>query len=127
MDKKRSPGVTLCGVLFIIWPLFYLVRVFLSSLRLTQFTFFSFLPDIQNPVFFIQKILFIACGIGILRLKKWARILALCISLFGIVVWLLITIIFRSPLPLANKIVHIVIYVFLGWFFSLPKVKEQFK
>jgi hypothetical protein len=126
MEKKRSPGVTISGIVFIIWPIFYLVRIAMASLNLTNCLFFSFLPNISNPIFLLQKLLFILCGIGILRLAKWGRILVLCISSFGIVVWVA-AIIVKSPLSLMNKLLHVIIYVFLCWFFTRPKIKEQFK
>ena len=126
MEKGRSIWLTLAGILFIAWPLFYFVRVILISLNLTGNIFFSLLPDIPNPAFFFQKLLFIICGAGILMLKKWARILALLISLFGIVIWI-IAIVFKSPVPMASKMAHLIFYVLLGYFFSLPKIKEQFK
>ena len=126
MEKKKSIWLTLAGILFIAWPLFYFVRVIFISLSLTDNVIFTFLPDIPNPAFFFQKLLFVACGVGILMLKKWARMLALIISLFGIVIWI-IAIVFKSPVPLASKMAHLIFYVLLGYFFSLPKIKEQFK
>ena len=126
MEKRRSIWLMVAGILFIAWPLFYFVRVVLISLNLTDNIFFYFLPDIPNPAFFCQKLLFIICGIGILKLKKWAMMLALLISLFGIVIWI-IAIVFKSPVALASKMAHLIFYVLLGCFFSLPKMKEQFK
>ncbi|MDD5096868.1 MAG: hypothetical protein PHU59_00045 [Candidatus Omnitrophica bacterium] len=126
MQKKRSNGITLIGIILIVWPLLFLLKVFLVSLNLNHFYLVSILPDIQRPVFALQKVLYIICGIGILRLAKWARVWVLCISGFGIIMWVAAIILKTSP-TLPNKIIHILAYLVFCWLLTRAKVKEQFK
>jgi hypothetical protein len=126
MDKKRSIGLTVIGILLIVWPFLYLLRMVFSSSGLSRHSFFYYLPDVSNPVLFFQKLLFIVSGIGILMLKKWARILTLCISLYGIIIWIL-AIAVKSHLSLTNKAAHIIFYASLCWLLALPRIKERFR
>ncbi len=126
MQKKRSAGITIIGSILIVWPLLFLLKIFMVSLNLGHFHLVSMLPDIQKPIFALQKVLYIICGIGILRLVKLARVFVVCISLFGIVMWAAAIILKTSPV-LLNKIIHIVAYMAFYWFLTRPKVKEQFK
>jgi hypothetical protein len=126
MQKKRSKGVTLIGIILIAWPLLFLLKVLLVSANLNHIYFVSILPDIQRPVFALQKVLYIICGLGILRLMKWSRVLVICISGFGIIMWIA-AVIFKTPPALLNKLMHILVYLVFCWFFTREKVKEQFK
>jgi hypothetical protein len=126
MEKKRPMGITIIGIVLIVWPSLYLLRIFMTLCNLNSPYFISMLPDIQKPIFVLMKVLYIICGIGILRLARLARILVICISLFGIVMWIA-AIILQTPLALLNKLMHIVIYMGLCGYFTRPKVKEQFK
>ena len=126
MEKKKSIGITIIGAVLIVWPSLYLLKIPITLLNLDRFYLLSMLPNIPKPIFIIQKVLYIICGIGILRLAKLARILVVYISLFGIVMWIA-AIFLKTPPVLLNKIIHIVVYMSLCWFLSRPKIKEQFK
>ena len=126
MEKKRSVGITIIGSLLIIWPLLYLLKIPMILLNLDRFFLISRLPDIQKPIFVLQKTLYIICGIGILRLAKLARVFVIYISLFGIVMWVADIILKIHP-GLLNKIIHIVVYMSFCWILTRPRVKEQFK
>lgn len=129
MEKKRSIGVTLFGILFIIGGLHGTIR----GLNMKDwFTFYSL----------ISSIFLLILGVNILRLKEWAR--------KGIIYYLVITTllgIFLLPaifkrqikltdIPLAQSdISFIAIFSVAMWtivaiieifFFTRPKVKEQF-
>ena len=126
MGKKMPIGIAIIGILFIVWPLLYLIRITAPSQALAKLHILPLLPDISKPQFLFQKLLFIICGIGLLGLQKWSRVLALLISLYGIIIWLM-AFILKSNLPLANKIAHLVLYLFLCWFFLRPKIRVEFK
>jgi hypothetical protein len=124
--KKKSAGIIIIGIVIIAWPLLYLLKIPIMLLHLDHFYPFSILPNIPKPIFILQKVLYIICGIGILRLVRVARILVICISILGILMWIA-AILLKTPPVLLNKIIHIVAYAAFCWFFTRPKVKEQFK
>jgi len=126
MEKKSSVGIMIVGIVLIVWPLLYLLKIPMILLHLDRFYPFSILPDIPKPIFVLQKLLYMICGIGILRLVKLARILVVYISLLGILMWVA-AILLKTPPVLLNKIIHIVVYAVLCWFLTRLKVKEQFK
>jgi hypothetical protein len=126
MKKKIPAGIAIIGILFIVWPLFYLVRIAAPANVLNKLHLLPLLPDISVPQFLFQKLLFIICGIGLLRLQKWSRLLALLISLFGIIIWIVAFFSKAPHLSLVNKIAHLAIYLLLSWYFLLPKTKKQF-
>jgi hypothetical protein len=126
MKKEIPTSIAIIGILFIIWPLFYLIRIAFPPQVLNKFHLLPLLPDISMPQFLFQKLLFIICGIGLLRLQKWSRLLVLLISLFGIIIWIVAFFSKTPHLTLINKIAHLAIYLFLSWYFWLPKTKKQF-
>jgi len=126
MQKKGSVGIMIIGIILIVWPLLYLLKIPLKLLNLDQFYLISVLPDIQNPIFVLQKVLYIVCGIGILKLAKLARIFVVYICLLGIVLWAA-AIFLQTSTVLLNKIIHILVYAAFCWFLTRPKIKEQFK
>jgi hypothetical protein len=117
MEKKRSVGVTIFSILYLVVGVLFVLIMPLFSL------------------------LYIIAGIGLLLLKPFARYLAVATSILGIVVGtirgaqMLQSItkvsagsIFINSLPLLFTL--LLTYLFhLGviFFFTRPKVKEQFK
>ena len=126
MGKKIPISIAIIATLLIVWPLLYLIRISAPPQMLSKLHLLPVLPDISKPQFLLQKLLFIICGIGLLRLQKWSRILALLISLYGIIIWVM-AFITKTNLSLVNKVSHLAIYLFLYWFFLRPKVKGEFK
>ena len=113
MEKKRSVGVIIAGIILILFSLFCLIPALV---------FYS-----GNWPRLLSYILWLISGIGLLFFKEWARIL----SLFPMGYLLLMDIIFFKALiirkallmelPLIATIVFFIIYL------TRPKVKEQFK
>lgn len=110
---KRSIGITILAWLDILTA----AGFFCAGLILIKDV-----PLIVNILFIIIGTIFMVVGIGLLQLKRWARIICLVLAWIGIadVVWSLITklpkIYIRIPL---FEIITI-------WFFNKESVKEQF-
>ena len=76
------------------------------------------MPLVQIAIIFI--------GINILRLKAWARKTLVCFSLIGFIGGV-VSIIFLAPLPLGSKTSLVIFDGLYLYFFTRPKVKEQFR
>ena len=76
MEKKRSIGVTIIGILEIVIPILNIIGSYLLKRPITY----------QMIVPFCVSIL---CGVGILLLKEWARLLMITRSIYGIILSLI--------------------------------------
>ena len=107
MEKKRSIGVIIFSIVFILVGLFFLLAM---------------------PLF---SILYFIIGIGILMLKPFARYLAIVTSILGIIVnTIKLTSYFNKNISSQIIIALVGTYILhLGviYFFTCTKVKEQFK
>lgn len=105
--KRRSPGIIIFGILYILIGLFFLLTA---------------------PLF---SILYLIIGIGILMLENLARLLAMFTAILGIISATVSTIDLLRKYP-ANLLIILLIlaYFFFScviYFFTRPKVEEQFK
>ena len=124
MEKKSSKGVIIFSTLIFIFFLFSLL-VFFTSQRKGIDGFFSSLMIVICP----------ATLIGVLSLKRWGRILALCLSssMVAFFSWEIISAIFASdetrawfPLILIVFLPFVLFGISCIYFFTRSKVKEQF-
>ena len=125
MEKKRSKGITILGWYFIIFSIFG----FLGNLY-----FFIGTPPLEillKWLFLVQalgSLLLLFIGINILKLKELWRKIAICY--FAYILLLIISISFYSKdiiTTLLKHVLEIIIWSFIIYFITRPKVKEQFK
>jgi len=143
MEKKRSAGVIVFGIIGIIIGLVILYW-FVHMLRISiLYTFHR--PNILSrllTLFFFSTtgISFVVCGISILKLKNWARILIMPLmviySILGSYItyaWIILQypddpILFKFVLPVGSYLVFFLAPLIISiYFFTRSKVKEQFK
>ncbi len=105
MEKRWLVGIGAIGSLLISAPVFSFLEKFGHA---------------QPLVYYIFCCISLTIGIGILLLKEWARKSA-------IVFTALLTILFLVTLVISfEKFGWLFYYLFIGYFFTLPKVEEQF-
>ena len=133
MEKKRSKGVTVWGILLIIFPFFALLAGATYSwltadkplILLPAFVLHLF---IKYPHYLIIWIVSIVCGIGVLKLKEWTRKLIIYWTSFCISIAIVALIFGMGKLLFQAKYLLALIYhCLLFWFFIHPKIKQQFK
>ncbi|MCX5701293.1 MAG: hypothetical protein NTZ63_07120 [Candidatus Omnitrophica bacterium] len=129
MDKKRSVGVAVFGCLLIFFPFSQEVIVSVNFL-VNSYSLKLFIPHhiktwISYPLFPVSQIVYIVTGIGILRVKEWARLLAVILGFGGIFTNLIF--LTQPPISLFVKLYIIIIHILLVYFFTRSKVKVQFK
>lgn len=120
INKKRSTGVVVFGLLLILTPLSNILISILLYHRIQQLylsIFFSFISVIS--------------GIGILLLKEWARKLVVILATLAIFVsltsfFIIPEVIFKSIFKLIVNIWMFIYGSLLLYFFTRPKVKERF-
>jgi len=111
MEKKRSVGVIIFSILYILVGLLFILMM---------------------PLF---SIFYLITGIGVFLLKAFARYLAITVSLFGIIISIISAVGLLQRNLQQTPALRIVIAVILTclfhlsaiYFFTRPKVKEQFK
>lgn len=137
IERSIRYWIKLAGILFIITSLKYIVVTivlilvsFPSYLKFSESAFrealILCLKDLISspgmPLYLIFNIIvFFFGGIGLLRLKKWAR--NLFIFMFPIILALHLLFVNKSPWILISTAV----YILSLFFFTRAKVKEQFK
>lgn len=118
---NRSVGVTVFGLMFILFPV---SNVFLAGVLGYHYTT---LQNIFRGLFLSFSMI---TGIGVLLLKEWARRSAMVFAVIAILVLLLAFIVLREPLKIdLRSIVDIWIIVYgclILVFFTRPGVKGQF-
>ena len=116
MEKKRSVGVTIFGWYFILVNLIALLIIRLLRPE-------DFLNNLtERPIVIVRLIVYLIIGIGILKLKNWARIGTIVIGIFYII---------AAPVAILTANIVGILFLLSGismlYFFTRPKVKEQFK
>ena len=120
MEDKRSAGVTIFGLLLLIFPI--------SNFSLSMFYYHYTIQPLQYFVILFSIIV----GIGILLLKVWALKLVRFFPIFTIFVslgsfFIIPDVIFKN---IFNLIINIWMFIYgslLLYFFTRPQVKEQFR
>jgi hypothetical protein len=130
MEKKRSVGVTVFGILFIVQSIIILILAVIEYLVTASYGATAF------PVArLIYIILLLLVGLGLLGLKSWAEklILFIIVPLFVIALpyfqFIKLKGLDTPKINLARFIeaIRILYGMLLLYFFTRPKVKEQFK
>lgn len=143
MEKKRSKGVTAFGLLFL-WLAFQWV-CWTKLYCVVSYQQYCLYP-LDVIIYILLSILLILVAfltsIGLFMLEEWARKLALGLGTYH---WLYLTIsvinktywtrIYNHNIPLYSIVIVSIFCIMLiiapifllWWFFTRPKVKEQFK
>ena len=124
MVEKRSKGITLFGVLGIIFSISLLLTI-------TPKIFIVF--KIQTLLQVIAAFGWLIFSIGILKLKSWARQGMIIVTMYYIfdtffppkVFWEALTKYF--PISVIIITISLIFFCSIIFFFTRPKVKEQFK
>ena len=132
MEKKRSVGVTVCGIILLVLSV---PSLFLALIAMISHYYGEGLKDLSidigMQILFIGTPIALFCsGKGLLDLKKWGRTCAiitatiLSLGLLGFGIMLLIDKdIFFSSINFFAAL----FFIFLIYYFTRPKVKEQFR
>ena len=122
MGKKRSIGVTVFACLFIIRAVIILLLLAVLDMESKSVSFLqlSFLPVI------ILSIMFILVGKDLLRLKELSRKWAINLSIFAILM-MVVSYIHSKSINALEIIQLFILSPLTIFFFTRPKVKEQFK
>lgn len=119
MKKKRSVGVTIFGIFAIMFSFAYLTEI----QRLSKV--------IDLKIVVIMGISFLVFGIFILKLKNWARILFLFVIGGQSLIYVSWGFAHGANKGFLEYFVMLIVAVFLFlvslYYFTRPKVKEQFK
>ena len=131
MEKKRSVGVFVCGIIAIVISLYLLYAYITLSDMPPPDRISLIMPGIIAISFFIS-------GIFILRLKNWARILFMIqmvyyvfVGLRGVTYILSIEKIFKGHISQMSWLAWLLLFFLPSvssiYYLTRPKVKEQFK
>jgi len=115
MGKKRAKGATFISIFYLCTGI--LLFYFFLYIAITQRTF--------NFVHLAFATVATILGYFILKLKNWARVIAIMWTIITIFIGLLLIITEKiNPIiPVTRTIPHLIIMYYL----TRPKVKEQFK
>lgn len=134
MEKKRSVSLSILGILFILNGLGGFKTIFLYPAIVKNLVFLTY------GVFYTVAV--IITGVGILLLRRWARIMALFFVAIK-TIQLIAGIITDIPMikksaefasvhpPISSLIIATIIIFIVGcgvmYYLTRPKIKEQFK
>lgn len=136
MEKKKSVGVTILAtcILFSIIP--GLIAAFIGAISdpgHPKNVFWVALDVIMRILFISSPVMFLVTGIGLLRLKNWARLTTIFYSpvlsyiVVGFAPMHFIKYIPSNIWPIIFSVGLIMSILFILFFLTRPKVKEQFK
>lgn len=135
MEKKRSVGVTRLGIclLLCVIPGCFAATIGAISGSQAKGTLEVAVEIIMRILFISSPFLFLITGIGLLKLKNWARILTLFLSpalayvgvgFTGIILTFLIP---DKIWTFIFSITVIVTFLSIIYYLTRPEVKEQFR
>lgn len=132
MEKKRSIGVTMFGWILILYSIVGLIK---RALFLVNWDFHKGFPLEVTSDWIL--VLFLIAGVGLVKLKNWGRrlvILAALIKLFFYLksLYLAFTPAYKNATGITISFwisiaIFGIIYLLIIYYFTRPKVKEQFK
>ncbi len=144
--RQRSVGVTVFGIIFILFSLYGILLLFTYFFMAFRFHNTSIIISeiITNLRLWILPLiytLFLPISIGIFKLQSWARKLAILLSTIIVIFYIIfIPISINAARQFAIKglkeammqdtismILIIALFLFIICFFNLSKIKEQFK
>jgi len=126
MDKKRSVGVTIFGWLYILLSICGFITLIAAILEWQGMLYiFAMLGQI---------LLFLSMGIGLLKLREWARKLVVYLNIIVVLLFITRTLwlyVFtpESPLfPIGIRAIFTIapILLLIIYFFTRPKIKALF-
>lgn len=129
-NKKRSIGVSIFGIIFIILGILLFVDLYISfkNIPLEVIKYFPYFHLLMSPFLILYSSLYIICGIGILRLRFWARYIIIVLLVSSFMSPLNQALIFGGQsLNIRAILAHFVIVFFILWFFTRAKIKKQFE
>ena len=146
MEKKRSKGITLFAWFYLIGSFLIIPAILTMKVRLAAYQATHFiLPDsyyyVVQCYYIIGATIGLITGIGLLKLWRWARFLPIISAILGYIYSIIFHSVYTSPYTIPyfvqeNKpifmlyITHTIGLLWLAiiiYFFTRPKVKEQFK
>ena len=113
--KERSIGVTIFAVLAIVYGALGVMVFFLPPLK-TETTIEYWVPS-------LPQIVFLFCGIGLLKVKEWCRFLILISAAYGSIRCIYILFHYVS----VGNFFSIAWYLSFIIFLTRPKIRKQFK
>jgi len=117
MEKKRSVGVMVFGILALLFSFAYLTEISILS------------KVLDTKIVVLMGFGFLISGIFLLKLKNWARILFLFTAGAQslVYIWWNFTVKRDFLEHLVLLFVAILLFLIFYYFFTRPKIKEQFK
>lgn len=135
--RKRTIGVTIFGIIFIILGLYSISLPLIMHEKLKPISsiasiveglsFIKYFPLIISPFTLIGGLLCIIIGIGMFKLRFWAWYFVIANQIIGILSLPNTGFIFGWQAYDSLKLaIQIGLIAFILWFFMRPKIKEQF-
>ena len=147
MEKKRSAGVTVCGIMMISYSLWLFIA---AGITPVSYFFYRFLPTPFKMALKISaglplitlwiSLIYLVPSIGILKLKNWARLFTVyftillllpCIYVLAILTIFTIKGGLEGPAVIGYLPIFFVLpimpFIIPLIYLTRPKVKEQFK
>lgn len=140
-SKAKNPGINVFAVLIIIWAILIWLTglssggsgklVSVGNWKLGYRAFLVSDNFFVNFCFYVQCSLPILAGVGVLMRKNWARWLYIILAMVQLI-YVLVYIGFDFDLGSLKFILfemafYMTVWVLSVWYFTRPKVKEQFK
>lgn len=130
MEKKRSVGIKIIGILVIFVGI-------ICMLNFIRINFFMMKFNVRNIDYWglVKFALFIIAGIGIFFQRDWARMLTLLLSFLCLINFLFLLMEYGKSVPkmhyytfhfLINSVLPSFVSIFSIIYLSRPEVKEQF-
>ena len=136
MDQKRPVGITILGIylLLCVIPSFFAAIIGgISGAYIIKSTLDVVLDIVMRILFITSPLICITTGVGLLRLKNWARLITMFLSpvlsfiVIGISGIFLDTIIPPNIVSLTIVLGTVIISIGIIYYLTRSKVKEQFK
>jgi hypothetical protein len=134
----RPTGVTILGILGILWGGFVVAGSFLLFLGLAIVSWFlAGLPAIflglgaavVGGFFFVYGVLHLLVGVGLLRLAEWARVLAMALAAINLAFTALRLLAILTPFFFFfafRRLFVCAVDVLILWYLSQPQIKQAF-
>ncbi|MCU0652321.1 MAG: hypothetical protein MUC39_05205 [Candidatus Omnitrophica bacterium] len=135
MERKSLIGVTLCGIFSIFMSIFSIYAFFKMLRGYKLIIEMNFMPNWMVyygiAILPIVAVLLMISGIGILKNKSWGRKILLYISIYNLLAKIILLCLGITQKTPAGKPLGLAIsfgvYLLIIYYFTRPKVKEQFK
>lgn len=128
MDNSSRTEINVVGILAILFGLFALYGSFLLIKNYDEYINIEPKALTLWGIIFapISGIIFIASGIGLLRFRHWGRFLLIGISIYALIMRIIAQIV-GLELNIIRSVFQPLLYAFIIYYLTRPKVKEMFK